>query len=84
MEDNPIAKCKCADCGLFPVMTPDSMAVFVINSEFYGIVRCLHCDRVIFDDMSKDTAVDLFWYNVIVLNWNDGTQISDQKELENI
>lgn len=80
--NRPLYTVECEDCGKFAVMNTASLTVYIIDKEFSAITRCLFCDRLVTNIVSKEVAVHLFWDNVKIFNFNTGEQILDQKILE--
>lgn len=74
----------CSDCGKFGVMHESGITIFVVNSDFFAISRCMFCDRVVEDSIDKNTSIQLFWMGVKVLNFNTGEEITDNQTLEKL
>lgn len=80
----PLCTMTCEDCGTFGVMHQNAITIFIINSSFFAVARCIFCDRVVTDSAEKEVSVRLFWEGVKILNFNTGEQITDNKTLEKI
>ena len=65
-------------------MHENGMTIFLLNKEFFALSRCIFCDRAVQDTVSKRVAIELFWMNVKILNFNTGEQIVDLGYLEKI
>jgi len=75
---------QCEDCGKFAVMNIESLTAYIIDKDLSVISRCLFCDRLINNYITKEVLIHLFWNNIKVFNFNTGEEILDQKVLEKL
>lgn len=75
----PLCTVNCEDCGTFALMNKSSLSVFVIDGDFFAMTRCVFCDRIINNSLTKKVALALFWEDIKIFDFNTGEQICDQK-----
>lgn len=68
---------NCEDCGKFVVADPNYICAFAFDDNtFYGISRCAHCDRIIFQSAPKELIGRFFDFGVKIFDWRTGEEMS--------